>query len=324
MRHQLATVVALAGMALWPAAVAAQEATTTTTEQQQLSEADRNFAQEATVANMAEVELGQMAVDKASNEQVSEYGQRMIDDHGMAQDQLEQIAQDKDIQLSTEMPEDKQQMRDQLQDLSEAEFDRAYIDHMVTDHEQAIELFQNQADNGQDQELQQYAEQTLPTLQEHLDQAKQIQTEISEMAGAMEESPEATEPAAGAATGTAADEPTTTQQAAAPGSAFGQMTADELIGSQVVNQNGEEVGELTDIVINQQDKAVNGIISVGGFLGVGEKDVAIPFDQLQPGENETVLMSTMTEEELESMPAYDEQQGGYDPFPRDRTLGENQ
>lgn len=325
MRHHLATAVVLAAMTALPAAAVAQEATTTA--QQQLPETDLQFAQQAAIDNIAEIDLGEMAVDKAANQAVKDFGQRMVDDHTRAQDQLERIAEDKGFELATETPADKQQMHDQLDALSEAEFDRAYMDHMVTDHEKAVELFQNQADSGQDSELKQFAEQTLPILQQHLEQAQQIQAQMSEMAGAGGESPEGMEPAAGAA-GTAAgvgaatdaDDLTATQQAAVPQGAFGQMTADELIGSRVVNQSGEKVGELTDIVINQQDQAVIGVISVGGFLGLGEKQVAVPFEQLQPGEDETVLMSTATEDELKEMPAYEENEEGFEPFPRDQPL----
>src|SRR5690606_32897767 len=115
-----------------------------------------------------------------------------------------------------------------------------------------------------------------------------------------------------------------TQQAAVPQSALGQMTADELIGMNVVNQDGEDVGDISDVVISKDDQAVLAIISVGGFLGVGEKEVAVPFDQLQQGEDEAILLSSATEEELKQKPAYEEQTDRYEAYPRDQPLTDNQ
>ena len=85
MRHCLATAVVLAGLAVLPAAATAQDTTTAT----QIPEADVTFAQNAATANLAEVELGKMAADKATNEDVQAFGQYMADDHGKAQDELE-------------------------------------------------------------------------------------------------------------------------------------------------------------------------------------------------------------------------------------------
>ncbi|GIK98282.1 MAG: hypothetical protein BroJett029_24910 [Alphaproteobacteria bacterium] len=326
MRHQLATAALLTALAAMPYGAVAQEATTTGEETTtgttpvQLSETDMQFVQKAATDGMAEVELGEMAADKAASEEVQAFGEQMVEDHTKANDQLEQIADEKGIDLPDEMSVEAKEMQESLDALSEGEFDRAYMQHMVEDHEKAVELFQKQAESGQDPELKQFAEQTLPVLQQHLERAQQIDTSLTEMAATEggtatgdDASPEAAEPAAGA---------TATQQAALPDNPLGQMTADELIGKSVVNQNGEEVGNISDIVINRQDQAVLAIIAVGGFLGIGEKNVAVPFEQLQPGEDEAVLMSSATEDELKGMPAYEEQPDAYEDFPRDRPLGE--
>ena len=118
-----------------------------------------------------------------------------------------------------------------------------------------------------------------------------------------------------------AEEPTATQEAARPTYPLGDKTANDLIGQSVVNQNGDNVGEIYDIVLNAGDQAVLAVVSVGGFLGLGEKNVAVPFEQLQPGENETILMSTATEEELKAMPEYVEGEG-YTAVPRDRAISD--
>lgn len=82
--------------------------------------------------------------------------------------------------------------------------------------------------------------------------------------------------------------------------------ANELIGKDVINQDGDQVGELTNLVISPEDGSVYAVLSVGGFLGIGDKEIAMPLDRLQlQGENVT-LMSQKDEEQLENMPDYDE------------------
>jgi putative membrane protein len=173
-----------------------------------------------------------------------------------------------------------------------------------------VDLFKRQADSGQDQELKQFAQQTLPTLQHHLDEAHRIQSAMSQQAGA---DVGTVEPAAG---------DSSTQQAARSDNALTQMTADQLIGQSVVNNKGDKVGKIEDIVLDK-DKAVLAVLSVGGFLGIGDKDVAVPFDQLQPGENKTILLSGATEDQLKSMPAYEKGTTGYEAYPRNQAVGGN-
>ena len=85
------------------------------------------------------------------------------------------------------------------------------------------------------------------------------------------------------------------------------VSIEEVLGSSVVNANGEEVGEIEDLVLGQ-DQTHYAILSVGGFLGLGEKQVAVPLEQLRLGEDRTYLMSAETEEQLEAMPEYEEKQ----------------
>jgi PRC-barrel domain len=106
-------------------------------------------------------------------------------------------------------------------------------------------------------------------------------------------------------TGTASDRPSDTEQQ-------GWVSIGEVLGAPVVNENGDEVGEIHDVVM--KDKAYYAVLSVGGFLGLGDKDVAVPLDELKLGEDEAYLMSAQTEEQLEQMPAYEATQ--YEPAPR--------
>jgi putative membrane protein len=225
----------------------------------------------------------------------------MVDDHTQANQKLMSIARPKGIDLPQEVPDEAQQLYDELQQKSGREFDEAYMEAMLADHEKAIDLFEQQASSGEDADLKSFAEETLPTLQEHHDLAQKTREQVSAAADQGAAGTSADQPAASAATGGVSGQPADQQPTAGQA-----VQASDVIGSAVVNESGEEVGEIEDLVIdaNQVEYAV---ISVGGFLGIGDKDVAIPLDQLKLGMEESYLMSGETEAELEQMPAYEEE-----------------
>jgi putative membrane protein len=139
---------------------------------------DDMFAKNAAEGGMAEVELGKLAADKATNEDVKAFGKRMVDDHTKAGDQLKGIAAKENIQLPTELNAKDKAQKDRLSKLSGEAFDRAYINHMVMDHKQDVADFQKEANNGQDDAIKNFAQQTLPTLQDHLKQAQDAQIKV--------------------------------------------------------------------------------------------------------------------------------------------------
>jgi sporulation protein YlmC with PRC-barrel domain len=100
--------------------------------------------------------------------------------------------------------------------------------------------------------------------------------------------------------------------------ALGQMSADQIIGQNVVNAQGENIGEVEDLVIDK-DKEVFAVISVGGFLGMGDKDVAIPFDKLRMNERNAILMSEANEDQLKQLPAF-KKTDTWRPVERDRPV----
>jgi putative membrane protein len=138
-----------------------------------LSTADRQFVTKAAQGGMAEVELGQLATQKAQSAQVKQFGQRMVDDHTKANDQLKQVASQENITLPTGLDAKDQALKDRLEKLSGAQFDKVYMQHMVMDHKKDIAEFQKEANSGKDQQVKQFAQQTLPTLQQHLQMAQQ-------------------------------------------------------------------------------------------------------------------------------------------------------
>ena len=135
---------------------------------------DAMFMREAAAASLAEIQAGQIALDKGSSAQVKQLAQRIIDDHTKANDQLMSIAQRKQVTLPTApMPMQKQEAA-HLNTLSGASFDQAYAQAMVKDHREAIKLFGMESQNGSDTDLKQFASTTLPALKQHLQMAEQI------------------------------------------------------------------------------------------------------------------------------------------------------
>jgi hypothetical protein len=84
------------------------------------------------------------------------------------------------------------------------------------------------------------------------------------------------------------------------------LAEDEVIGKDVVNMTDEEVGTISDLVMDQEQKLVGVVLSVGGFLGIGEKWVAIPVDQIEfpTAEEPARLLAAVTEEELKNAPDF--------------------
>jgi putative membrane protein len=112
-----------------------------------LSNADRKFAREAAQGGLAEVELGRLATQKGQSDQVKQFGQRMIDDHTKANDQLKSVAAKDNITVPTSIDAKDQALKDKLSGLSGAEFDRNYMRSMVKDHEKDISEFQKEANS---------------------------------------------------------------------------------------------------------------------------------------------------------------------------------
>jgi putative membrane protein len=138
-----------------------------------VSATDRKFMEDAARGGMAEVQLAQMAQQKASRQEVKDYARKLEQDHTQANDKLKSIAQQRQIQLSTDIGE-HQQMVSRLSNLSGDEFDRAYMRMMVQDHKKDIKEFQRESNRSIDSDLKEFASTTLPTLQQHLQSAEQI------------------------------------------------------------------------------------------------------------------------------------------------------
>ncbi len=261
-----------------PAALAAPAAVST-----------QEFVKTVAMSDMFEVESGRLAADQAGSAKVKSFGQKMVDDHSKTTDAIEEVIDDQDIdvELPDELDRDHQAKIDQLKDLSSDAFDRAYIPMQVSAHEKAVDLFQGYAEKGENAELKQWAAATLPALKGHLDEAKQLSSEIK-MAADDKEKP-ATANEKQAATDKRQDAAADQKQRKDRAASFEYVTrqkptdwtAQALIGRTVENQQGENLGDINNVILNEKGDVVAVTIGVGGFLGIGEKNVGVPFDALQ-------------------------------------------
>ena len=135
---------------------------------------DQHFVMETASGGMAEVELGKIAADKASSAEVKKFGQRMVDDHGKANDELKALAQSKQITLPAAIDAKHKATIDRLSKLSGPAFDRAYVQEMLKDHEKDVAAFRAESKSGKDPEVKAWAGKTLPTLEEHLKIVKDL------------------------------------------------------------------------------------------------------------------------------------------------------
>ena len=132
----------------------------------------RTFVHEAAIGGMTEVKLGNLAQQQASSAQVKQFGARMVKDHSQANAELKQVASSKGIEVPAELDSKHQKDVDQLQKKQGADFDRAYMDHMVKDHKKDVSEFKKEANSGKDADIKAFAAKTLPTLEDHLQLAE--------------------------------------------------------------------------------------------------------------------------------------------------------
>jgi putative membrane protein len=109
------------------------------------SSSDRIFAMKAAQGGIAEVKMGQLAQDKGQSDSVKSFGKRMMTDHSKANRKLRSTAAQENMKLPTAMNAHDKEVYDKLSQRSGADFDRAYVNEMVTDHIQDIAEFKEEA-----------------------------------------------------------------------------------------------------------------------------------------------------------------------------------
>lgn len=133
---------------------------------------DKKFVKEAAEGNMAEIQVGKLAMEKSSSPAVKQFAQKLIADHTEAGDKLKQVASKENMPVPAALASKQQSKIDKLSKLSGPAFDKAFVKDAVKDHKSDIKMFQSEAQNGGNPAVKQFASETLPTLKQHLAIAK--------------------------------------------------------------------------------------------------------------------------------------------------------
>lgn len=138
------------------------------------SSSDYKLVKNAACDGMMEVKLGNIAASNSKNNAVQQFGLRMVNDHGKAGQQLAQIASNKGATLPSDVTAHQQREIDKMAKLSGRDFDKDYISAMVRDHKSAERLFKKGSEEAEDPDLRAWFANTLPTIQEHLRMAQDL------------------------------------------------------------------------------------------------------------------------------------------------------
>ena len=143
------------------------------------SDSAQDFVTKAAIAGKFEIESSKIALNRSQNPQVKQFAQMMIDDHTRASDQLKATVQSNpNVQLPAGLDKKHQKMIDKLNSVDAKKFDKTYVDMQTKAHKEAVSLFKDYAHSGKDQSLKDFAANTLPVLQGHLDHVKQVKSNL--------------------------------------------------------------------------------------------------------------------------------------------------
>lgn len=135
---------------------------------------DAKFAVDAANGGMTEVETSKVAAAKATNPQVKEFAAMMIADHSKANDELKGLAGTKNITLPDSVSAESKSALADLSKKAGADFDKAYVDKMVSDHKATVDLFESGSKDVKDPDMKAFIDKTLPTLRAHLEHINKI------------------------------------------------------------------------------------------------------------------------------------------------------
>jgi putative membrane protein len=139
---------------------------------------DAKFAVDAADGDLAEVELGKLAQQKATNPELKKFGAMMVSDHSIINEKMKNIAKNKGITLPQVTGEYRQNIRKDLSDKSGKDFDRAYVTTIIKDHKENIKTFEAAIKELRDTDLRRFASTNLPILKKHLGAIEKIDTDM--------------------------------------------------------------------------------------------------------------------------------------------------
>ena len=140
---------------------------------------DAQFVMQASATDLAEVNLGRIAARQATNPDVKQFAQRMVNDHSKSSTEMLALVNKKQgLPVAARMDQKHRALSDRLLQLRGADFDREYMTHMVEGHRQAVALFEAESANGKEADVKAFAAKHLPTIREHFKMAQDIANKL--------------------------------------------------------------------------------------------------------------------------------------------------
>ena len=136
-----------------------------------LAHGDAKFLQKAAQGDLAEVDLGKLAQQKALHEEVKTFAARLVEDHGKGYEEAKAVASANGVTVATEPDAKAKKERAKLAKLTGGDFDREFMKYMVADHRHDVSEFREHAKSRKESDAKAFAAKTLPTLQTHLEMA---------------------------------------------------------------------------------------------------------------------------------------------------------
>jgi putative membrane protein len=241
---------------------------------QQSPIAAAQFAPKAAIGDMFEIQSSELALQKSQNTDVQTFASKIIQDHRANSEEMKALLQKsaagQPMELPTALDKPHHEKLEQLRSAS-SRFEGLYRTAQIQAHEEAIKMFEDYARAGDNADLKTWAGGKVPVLRGHLQMAQALPQQTS------------TSPTASAAPSGQAPTSSATQHEmralASPGK--NHIMASDLEGTTVRSATDENIGEIDDVVLDRDGRVVAVIVGVGGFLGLGEKAVAIPFSALE-------------------------------------------
>ena len=161
-------------------AATAQTAPSLTIDKTLLADRDEDFVKHAAQSSKVELAASKLAVTNAANAEVRAFAEKLVTDHTKAGAELQAFVVTKKVELKDDDPDLKTKMtkHESLQRLSGSEFDKEYLEDMISDHENAIVLFSNEALKGKDATIKAWAEKQVPGLRDHLKIARDLKAKL--------------------------------------------------------------------------------------------------------------------------------------------------
>jgi putative membrane protein len=150
-------------------------------EERDIPSKDADFVTTAAARGMFEVEAGKLASQQATHADVKSFAQRMVNDHSAANNELQQLANSLNIAIPQSLSDDRREKLNDLREKQGYDFDKEYMEMMVSDHKDSVGNFEDAAEDAESADLKNWAAQKVSVLREHHQMAEQLKDKVKDM-----------------------------------------------------------------------------------------------------------------------------------------------